>query len=171
MVAPPDFQIAERGRTAKVGAVSRGSEAIKFLISQLKRTELNEPHQFPSGTLLGAPRIVGVESRGVGTTRSTAVALGGPARCELTRAADAATVSGKRTFAFWEGFSTRAGESLSGTQVSEFRGVVVGAHAATTWRALGMVRCVGNDGCGPRNHRYLQFEVAGLRRPRCVLGG
>ena len=23
---------------------------------------------------------------------------------------------------------------------------------------------------GPRNHRYLQFEVAGLRRPRCVLG-
>jgi hypothetical protein len=23
----------------------------------------------------------------------------------------------------------------------------------------------------PRNHRYLQFEVAGLRRPRCVLGG
>ena len=61
MVAPPDFQIAQRGRTAKVGAVSRGSEAIKFLISQLKRTELNEPHQFPSGTLLGAPRIVGVE--------------------------------------------------------------------------------------------------------------
>jgi hypothetical protein len=22
----------------------------------------------------------------------------------------------------------------------------------------------------PRNHRYLQFEVAGFRRPRCVLG-
>ena len=23
---------------------------------------------------------------------------------------------------------------------------------------------------GPRNHRYLQFEVAGFRRPRCVFG-
>jgi hypothetical protein len=26
------------------------------------------------------------------------------------------------------------------------------------------------SGCTPRNHRYLQFEIAGLRRPRCWYG-